>query len=127
MGPAVDAEIEMIEYRRAGALVVWASTAWSSRKGGLGAMKYRNASSAVPPIMIAWDVAGQMYPSLPIVRSDSSNTHKLALLNRFNSGRQPAPWKWCPQHQARLDLFTHLAYPVEFAYHPLPMIPFPAT
>ena len=27
----------------AGALVVWASTAWSSRKGGLGAMKYMYA------------------------------------------------------------------------------------
>ncbi len=52
-------------------------------------------------------------------------THKLALLKLFNRGRQPASWKWYPQHQARLDLFAHLAYPVEFTYHPLPMIPFP--
>jgi hypothetical protein len=51
--------------------------------------------------------------------------HKLALLNLFNRGRQPASWKWCPPHQAGLDLFAHLAYPVEFTYHPLPVIPFP--
>jgi hypothetical protein len=52
-------------------------------------------------------------------------SHKLALLNLFNRGRQPASWKWCPPHQAGLDLCAHLAYPVEFTYHPLPMIPFP--
>ncbi len=52
-------------------------------------------------------------------------THRLALLNFFNRGRQPALWKWCPPHQAGLDLFAHLAYPVDFTYHSLPMIPFP--
>jgi hypothetical protein len=52
-------------------------------------------------------------------------THKLALLNCFNRGRQPASWKCCPQHQAGIDLFTHLAYPVGFTYHHLP--PLPAT
>ncbi len=55
----------------------------------------------------------------------SAAAHKLALLNLFNRGRQPASWKWCPPHQAGLDLFAHLAYPVEFTYHPLPVIPFP--
>jgi hypothetical protein len=54
-------------------------------------------------------------------------SHKLALLKLFNRGRQPASWKWCPPHQAGLDLFAHLAYPVEFTYHPLPVIPFPAN
>jgi hypothetical protein len=54
-----------------------------------------------------------------------AHTHSLALLNLFNRGRQPASWKWCPPHQAGLDLFAHLAYPVDFTYHSLPMIPFP--
>ncbi len=48
-----------------------------------------------------------------------------SFIETFNRGRQPASWKWCPPHQAGLDLFAHLAYPVEFTYHPLPAIPFP--
>ncbi len=34
---------------------------------------------------------------------------------------------WCPQHQAGLDLFTRLAYPVESTYHSLAMTPFSTT
>ncbi len=55
-------------------------------------------------------------------RDWESIAHKLALLKL-----SIASWKWCPLHQAGLDLFAHLAYPVEFTYHLLPAIPFPAT
>ena len=31
-------------------------------------------------------------------------THKLALLNHFNRGRQPASWNWCPAHPVGFSL-----------------------
>jgi hypothetical protein len=64
-------------------------------------------------------------PSLPAKSARGGNAHKLALLNHLIRGRQLASWNWCPQHQAGLDLFMRLAYPVEFTYHSLLGYPFP--
>jgi hypothetical protein len=50
------------------------------------------------------------------------HTHKPALLNHFNRGRQPASLNWCPTNWAGLTLVTCISYPIESTCHPLPLI-----
>jgi hypothetical protein len=53
------------------------------------------------------------------------HTHKLALLNHFNRGRQPASWNRCPAHPVGFNPVSYTSYLIEPTHPPLPIILLP--
>ena len=51
--------------------------------------------------------------------------HKLALLNHFNRGRQPASWNWCPAHPVGFSPVSYISYFIDPTHPPLPIILLP--
>ena len=53
------------------------------------------------------------------------STHKLALLNLLNRGRQPASWNWCPAHPVGFSPVSYISYFIDPTHPPLPIILLP--
>ena len=91
-----------------------------------------SAVHAVPP-----DLAAVQSPGPPRRRDHPAfvtrqrhlrsprRTHKLALLNLLNRGRQPASWNWCPAHLVGFSPVSYTSYFIEPTHPPLPIILLP--
>ena len=60
-----------------------------------------------------------------VVEWDEDGSHKLALLNLLNRGRQPASWNWCPAHPVGFSPVSYISYFIDPTHPPLPIILLP--